>query len=103
MIKCKIKLTDGSSVDAVLPENTVKELMTFLNAPHGGDTEVKLGDFLLVGKGEIINRHQIVKISVKEVDKEEAKNIEFDENDNTKISGALHKRKNPNGPKRSSQ
>lgn len=102
MIKCKIKLTDGSNLQAILPESTAKDLMKFLNAPSSGDTEVKLGDFIQVGNNEIINRHQIVRITVEEVEKEKAESMEFDEDDNTQLNSHLHKKKNPGGPKRSS-
>lgn len=101
MIKCKIKLTDGSNIAATLPETTIKDLVKFLNAPSSGDTEVKLGDFLQIGKNEIINRHQIVRITAEEIDKEDQESMEFDEDDNTQISSHVHKKKNPNGPKRS--
>ncbi len=98
MIKCKIKLTDGSNESATLPEADAKGLLKFLNAPSSGGTS-KLGDFMLLGDHTIINRHEIVKITIEGVEDD----VELKEDETTKITSHVHKEKNPNGPKRSSE
>jgi len=106
MIKCKIKLTDGSTISASLPENSAKDLLKFLNAPSKGASST-LGDFMLVSDNGtedkeqiIINRHQIVKIVVEEMPKD----YEMKEDEKIhKIDTHIHTETNPNGPKRSSQ
>lgn len=97
MIKCTIKLTDGSTETATLDGSTAKDLLKFFNAPSSGGTS-KLGDFILLGEDTIINRHEIVKIKLKELEGE----VELDEDERTKLTSHVHKETNPNGPKRSS-
>lgn len=94
MIRCKIKLTDGTAVKVALPENSPKELLKWLNAPSSGDTKERLGDFILSGK-VIFNRHQIVKIEIEDV--EDGEEIDM-EKETTEMETHLHKEKNPNGP-----
>ena len=96
MLKVKIKLTDGSNIVAHLPESSSEELLKFLNAPSSGETS-KLGDFMLVGTDQIINRHQIVKIDIVELED----NVELKEDAVAGLTSHVHKTKNPQGPKRS--
>lgn len=106
MIKCKIKLTDGSTITANLPENTPKDILKFLNTPSKGGKDT-MGDFILIEDNDpedkeinIINRHEIVRVTISQMPKD----YEMKEDEKIhKVSTHIHKETNPNGPKRSQQ